>query len=105
MTICAHYTTISFTPTTKYLQSSKLDQAKISMERALEILGPGNGPSGDNKSLNHWNGVLKTPEGEKIMDVSCWDWHGSSTNATNPVVSVWCNKPTYLHLWIRLLEG
>lgn len=92
----------SFTPTKSFFSSHKMGTARVSATRLNEILGEGEGRSGDDKSMNCWRGYMDI--NGACVKVACWDWHCSSEDI-KPYVSVWCEKSHYLLDWQNFLEG
>lgn len=88
-----------------YDSTGKMGTAIITSKDALlNVLGAGHGSSSDKKCNNEWDGILVLDDGTK-MKVSCWDWHGSSEQATGPHVSIWCEKGYLLGEWINFLKS
>jgi hypothetical protein len=96
---------ISFTPSTEFHSSWKMGEAFVSLDRAIEILGEGEGLSGDDKCENTWAGFLTLETGETV-NVCAWDWNGS-IHEYKPRVCIWVQSGKHEHLmmWKNLIEG
>lgn len=95
-----------FTPTNAFYRSFKMGEVVVSESRLLEILGKGQGVSGDGKSNQCWSGILTInadTDEEEQCKVSCWDWKGGLEAGYG--VSVWVEKSRFLQDWKNLLAG
>lgn len=89
-----------FKPDHKFNSSHKMDEAKISLDKALKEFGEGDTEC---EKVEHlWSGSFTAKDGT-VMRAAFWDWKGGLRMGFG--VSIWVDKPEYLPEFKQFIEA
>ena len=90
-----------FVPDTIFNPSHKMEEAKISLDKALSKFPDPETDSGDGKVAYHWSGAFTASDGT-VMRASFWDWKQGLEACSR--VSIWVSNEKYLQEFKKFIE-
>ena len=93
---------MTFKPDQTFNPSYKMSEAKITRQCALLKFHEPNDSSDADKCEFSWSGSYTAKDGT-LMRASLWDWKGSLRWGNQ--VSIWVDKPEYLHEFKQFVEA